>query len=781
MSVDRLALSHSHDDKLNGTDKEASILETASLMTNSVFLSPTFITPGNFDINGKVDETDTSGMLSDCQEITDLHVSLNIIENHETFEINNSTQYDTDNSTSNKYKNEILNLKQQYKNNNFSNQNIDITINGKRQNNKCLQQINYDNSFETNIDLVSLEGCILTGDTINNNEFNMEQCNKITEKTYFDVLSNKCDDVENNDTLSNILKSMNCTNTSESIQNNNLNNVSLQNNMSLESRSLLEKIVNNNKMLAKNKNSNINDRSLNTDHLLKVDTFVSLENDNNDKVSFNKENEVLLGNSYEYITEMENSKEIISDISEVELSKDHVTSNNDIRMFEKNNSAKINKDNTDYSNIEYFANELKACEPVLNVDFIINENDIDNIIKDNVINNTDENTHVNGIIDDYNNTVEVSSNKKGGQNKYDSEEMILIDGNGLTTSFDQDVNDSSNLNIITENTVLHEMSSCKESPVYELHQNSTDTNFDNSVNNNISSDKLHSNKTDPMASVPVIASYLNQIAIMVAKKKKYKRYNRGKKISLINSKDNVITSKLCIQGVEKPGGVNTNRRKSSSTKTNKLVVYKTDRIKTYKKCTKVRRDQSRSIDNKQKEMLNCTKSIDLSSFSPNINENKSHIFCNCYDFGSLWFDDEEYLHVHFANNVSVNCNHEVLFSEKYQNDNDTYEQAIDGNKDKLDENIDFSDSDHSNICWKSIDVDSCSLSSNSQEKVNISPSELHVNAEMPVGEVILSETNILDETQEETDEDAKTIKSVLNDKILDDDVRIILNEIDSVL
>lgn len=163
-----------------------------------------------------------------------------------------------------------------------------------------------------------------------------------------------------------------------------------------------------------------------------------------------------------------------------------------------------------------------------------------------------------------------------------------------------------------------------------------------------------------------------------------------------NSEENIVTSKLCIQGVEKPGG--------------ELEFFTVNRntpiIKTYKsKKTKSCYPKTTSLEN----FLENNVDID---YKLNVEKDNIQVipkFCICKDFGTFdGFNSEEvelsYEHVHFFKQTKTHCSLLDLFSiyeEKFSTfEEDKNIQNLDGHFEDIVTNDPF---DNNNICWHHIE------------------------------------------------------------------------------
>lgn len=165
-----------------------------------------------------------------------------------------------------------------------------------------------------------------------------------------------------------------------------------------------------------------------------------------------------------------------------------------------------------------------------------------------------------------------------------------------------------------------------------------------------------------------------------------------------NSEENIVTSKLCIQGVEKPGG--------------ELEFFTVNRntpiIKTYKsKKTNSCYLKTTSLEN----FLENNVDID---YKLNVEKDNIQVipkFCICKDFGTFdGFNSEEvelsYEHVHFLKQTKTHCSLLDLFSIYEEKFSTFKEEKEDKNIQNLDghfEDIVTNDPFDNNICWHHIE------------------------------------------------------------------------------
>ncbi|XP_050562600.1 uncharacterized protein LOC118273307 isoform X1 [Spodoptera frugiperda] len=194
--------------------------------------------------------------------------------------------------------------------------------------------------------------------------------------------------------------------------------------------------------------------------------------------------------------------------------------------------------------------------------------------------------------------------------------------------------------------------------------------------------------------VKEIAAYLKKFSHIYTDKNKSKKalQNVPNTKKTINLKTNTTESKLSIQGVEKPGGSKKDKEHTGECKV----------VKTYARQILPKRS------NKSTPKLHCHAKqdvmVDQELDAVNVaTSNKIQEFCLCYDFGRLaYYDsDNSYEHIHFKNNNSANCELATIFSiysdEPVVNrDRDEVDE-----EDKTEENVDIS------VCWNLFENEFC--------------------------------------------------------------------------
>lgn len=166
-----------------------------------------------------------------------------------------------------------------------------------------------------------------------------------------------------------------------------------------------------------------------------------------------------------------------------------------------------------------------------------------------------------------------------------------------------------------------------------------------------------------------------------------------------NSEENIVTSKLCLQGVEKPGG-----ELEFFTVNRNIPIIKTYKSKKTKPCYPKTTTLENSLEN----------NVDI-DYKLNVQKDNIQVipkFCICKDFGTfLGFNSEEvelgYEHVHFLKQTKIDCSLYDLFSIS-EDKCSTFEENI--NEDRNIQNLDghfkdivINDPFDNNICWHHIE------------------------------------------------------------------------------
>lgn len=208
---------------------------------------------------------------------------------------------------------------------------------------------------------------------------------------------------------------------------------------------------------------------------------------------------------------------------------------------------------------------------------------------------------------------------------------------------------------------------------------------------------LNENSIPNTNKVEEIAMYLSQFAshhFNTGKNKSKSKSCNNKKRSVDKSKHENLKSKLCIQGVEKPGGLQ-----------NEKINYKKPTIlRTYGRSNTSQRSSLpiaiSSLDPKSDEQ-NSTTLLDTktNNLSP-IQSCKIGAFCICDDFGRLdYYDcDGLYEHIHFWEHKNIYCSDALVFSMYNDGCSINYEcneNATTSEQDNT-ENITLS------ICWNDL-------------------------------------------------------------------------------
>ncbi|XP_046961267.1 uncharacterized protein LOC124530939 [Vanessa cardui] len=192
----------------------------------------------------------------------------------------------------------------------------------------------------------------------------------------------------------------------------------------------------------------------------------------------------------------------------------------------------------------------------------------------------------------------------------------------------------------------------------------------------------------------------------------------------INSDENIATSKLCIQGVEKPGG--------------QLIIPtingNVQSIKTY---SKIKKTVKKIVNNKVTNLGDCVENNADIDYKTNEADSDSQVinnFCICKDFGAYNYYESanSYEHIHYLIPTNINCSLEVLFSiyeDEYSDvkKSKNEQQCFVYNEEPFEENcvLDESINNKNNICWYTMEnVDNNSniqsndcLTSKNQQKI----------------------------------------------------------------
>lgn len=275
------------------------------------------------------------------------------------------------------------------------------------------------------------------------------------------------------------------------------------------------------------------------------------------------------------------------------------------------------------------------------------------------------------------------------------------------------------------------------------HTNNSDKKtFENTVNhtnNNktiVDDDKekkksVTENLIDSQDKVKEIAAYLTQIA---NERKNIKR-NNNRSIEK-ETRGDPIKSKLCIQGVEKPGGKLIQAGKlrcGPVSKTYQRAIIRKQIPKQIKIPDAVTTsDLFQITDNNHDTQINGTKVRALT----HRNE-----FCICYDFGNLTYYDCEMLHehIHFWRHKNIEYDSETLYSI-YHEDHTMIKPSIDFIEDDHQNEHDSYTTTEDKLCWNKINT----LKNKDKCELVISKSSLFAEADSSNGQKTI--TNAVSKT-----------------------------------
>lgn len=170
--------------------------------------------------------------------------------------------------------------------------------------------------------------------------------------------------------------------------------------------------------------------------------------------------------------------------------------------------------------------------------------------------------------------------------------------------------------------------------------------------------KLSSNVTDfKVDKVKEIAAYLRKFSHIYTDKKKTKKalINDITKKETVNSNTNTIESKLCIQGVEKPGGNEVDRELTGECKV----------LKTYARRNSPKTSKLSTHILHKTETFKTVDALDLDLDAVNISRTcEMQEFCLCDDFGRLaYYDcDNLYEHIHFWHHRNATSELDLIFA-----------------------------------------------------------------------------------------------------------------------
>ncbi|XP_059059442.1 uncharacterized protein LOC131852733 [Achroia grisella] len=160
----------------------------------------------------------------------------------------------------------------------------------------------------------------------------------------------------------------------------------------------------------------------------------------------------------------------------------------------------------------------------------------------------------------------------------------------------------------------------------------------------------------PMDKVEEIANYLSQYSQLIEKKKlliQNQRHNDVENILSTNVKSDLTMSKLCIQGVEKPGG-----------QYQKFKSLQSKNLKSYKKKVsrkEIHRETLPHYKNIFKEIIADNIDCDDNFKETSVSNLLTQQFCLCCDFGRLVCYDL-YEHIHFWKHPNMNYNIDTVIS-----------------------------------------------------------------------------------------------------------------------
>ncbi|CAB3231188.1 unnamed protein product [Arctia plantaginis] len=280
----------------------------------------------------------------------------------------------------------------------------------------------------------------------------------------------------------------------------------------------------------------------------------------------------------------------------------------------------------------------------------------------------------------------------------------------------------------------------------------------NQINDIVKSSKENRN----IEKVKEIAEYIKKYA-HIYKDNKPIINKVEKKKSTINSKSNMIKSKLCIQGVEKPGG-----NKGGKDISNKLKV-----LKTYTRQKKHSEPcASKNLLDKSKPILCNIGDISATELNTiNISTSlKSQDFCLCYDFGRLDAStfDTSYEHIHFwlhddtvdlDSILSIYNDEEVIINDRTKLDEVKLCEVIEMN------------TKTSNICWNYFHMDV--ETSNEMHSVNNPIDELNTDNKSNTG------LNISDGIKQIDSNTKSLVETSLNDNNRSYEVITIVEVVDN--
>ncbi|XP_052756847.1 uncharacterized protein LOC113516756 isoform X2 [Galleria mellonella] len=182
-------------------------------------------------------------------------------------------------------------------------------------------------------------------------------------------------------------------------------------------------------------------------------------------------------------------------------------------------------------------------------------------------------------------------------------------------------------------------------------------------NNNLMDNTITITTKSSMDKIGEIASYLSQYSQLRKNKSKAlinKQYhNDSKNVLSMNVKSGMIKSKLCIQGVEKPGGNEQDIKSLQNPRSLKSYSKKRRQKRLHKDllsdCNNIIGENTKDTA----ENIDCDNDLKINNVSNLIQE-----FCLCADFGRLAYYDcvNLYEHIHFWNHPTVNCSTDTVLS-----------------------------------------------------------------------------------------------------------------------
>ncbi|XP_050361975.1 uncharacterized protein LOC126781177 [Nymphalis io] len=208
-----------------------------------------------------------------------------------------------------------------------------------------------------------------------------------------------------------------------------------------------------------------------------------------------------------------------------------------------------------------------------------------------------------------------------------------------------------------------------------------------------------------------------------------------------NSDENIVTSKLCIQGVEKPGG-------------ELIPLIKNRNVRSIKTYSKIKKTSKKTCNHNVTHLLDCLEKTADIDYKVNVSETDTQIIknvCICKDFGAYNYyeSSNNYEHIHFSIPSISHCSLDTLFSI-YEDEYDVVKSKNEQkhflyNEELSEENCVIDESfNNNNICWyhienvyKNINFDSndyfttynkYEITQNDESSINIGlGNHLHIN------------------------------------------------------